>query len=170
MADFSIFKKRYSKYLDTLKNTSYDKNNQEYLCLKEDKVINFEKLSLELNNNKGIKRIDALFCKENKLFLVEFKNQKPHYIEAKEIIKKFEDSINLLKDLFKNINIAFSDYKINLYLVMKDDTYKEHQERIKFRHAIMAHDDLKHFKSKFDSKRNFLAIYKKIFKESCKNE
>ncbi|EAL9275761.1 hypothetical protein DYV79_06160, partial [Campylobacter coli] len=62
MADFNIFKNKYKQYEDTLKNTSYDKTNNEYLCLKENTVINFENLSLSLEDNKGVKKVDALFC------------------------------------------------------------------------------------------------------------
>ncbi|EAC1767450.1 hypothetical protein EAT34_05790, partial [Campylobacter coli] len=101
MADFNIFKNKYKQYEDTLKNTSYDKTNNEYLCLKENTVINFENLSLSLEDNKGVKKVDVLFCQADKIFLVEFKNQKQSNIEKQEIVQKFEDSVTLLKRLFK---------------------------------------------------------------------
>lgn len=171
MADFNIFKNKYKQYEDTLRNTSYDKTNNEYLCLKENTVINFENLSLSLENNKGVKKVDALFCQADKIFLVEFKNQKQSNIEKQEIMQKFEDSVTLLKRLFKENNIAFKDYIIYLYLVIKDSnnfqTYKQRQMGSEIEHAVKACDFFKKFEIKCAPRQSFLPIYKRIFNERC---
>lgn len=76
-----------------------------------------------------------MFCQADKIFLVEFKNQKQSNIEKQEIVQKFEDSVTLLKRLFQENNIAFKNYIINLYLVIKDgnnyQTYKNRQKEAK---------------------------------------
>ncbi|EKQ1039775.1 hypothetical protein P4R25_001540 [Campylobacter jejuni] len=171
MADFSIFKQKYKQYEDTLRNTSYDRDNKEYLCLKENKVINFEKLSLDLETHKGVKKVDALFCQTDQIFLVEFKNQKQSNIEKEDIKGKFKDSVLLLRRLFKEDNIAFKEYNIYLYLVMKNvggvRLYKERQSGSEIEHAIKADDFFKKFVIKCTTKQYFLPIYKKIFNESC---
>lgn len=173
MADFSIFKQKYKQYEDTLKNTSYDKDNDEYLCSKENKVINFDTLSLKFNKEKGKKRVDALFEKNKELFLVEFKNQKQSDIDKEDIKGKFKDSLNLLERLFNELNLSFRDFEIHLYLVMEEASgsgvYKAHFSGTKFKHAIKADKEdnfLEKFVIKCDPKQFFLPIYKKIFNES----
>ncbi|MCW1360034.1 hypothetical protein [Campylobacter sp. CCS1377] len=171
MADFSVFKNKYNQYEDTLKNTSYDKENDKYLCLKENRVINFENLSLSLETNKGVKKVDALFCQTNNVFLVEFKNQKQSNVDKQEIIQKFKDSIILLKKLFKENNIAFKNYIIYLYLVIKDGNnsqiYKKRQIGNEIEYAMKADDFLNKFEIKCDPRQSFLPIYQRIFNERC---
>lgn len=174
MADFNEFKKQYKSYEDSLKNASFDKENKEYLCLKEDKIINFEKLSLDFDGEKGKKRVDALFEKNKELFLVEFKNQKQSDIDKEDIKGKFKDSLNLLEKLFNELNLSFRDFKIHLYLVMKEasgsEVYKARDRGTEFESAIKA-DKADNFLEKFvikcAPKQFFLPIYKKIFNESC---
>ncbi|EAL2576773.1 hypothetical protein AY562_08135, partial [Campylobacter coli] len=107
----------------------------------------------------------------DKIFLVEFKNQKQSNIEKQEIVQKFEDSVTLLKRLFQENNIAFKNYIINLYLVIKDgnnyQTYKNRQKGSEIEHAIKARDSLKNFEIKCAPRKSFLPIYEKIFSARC---
>lgn len=171
MADFSIFKQTYKQYEDTLKITSRDEDNNEYLCSKENKVIDFDKLSSKFNKEKGKKSVDALFEKDNKLYLVEFKNQKQSDIDKEDIKGKFKDSLNLLERLFNELNLSFRDFEIHLYLVMKEASgsgvYKAHQSGSEFGYAIKADNFPEKFVIKCTPKQFFLPIYKKIFNESC---
>lgn len=168
MADFSIFKQKYKQYEDTLKNTSYDKDNDEYLCSKENKVINFDTLSLKFNKEKGKKRVDALFEKNKELFLVEFKNQKQSDIKKEDISSKFKDSLNLLERLFNELNLSFRDFEICLYLAMKDVKvygYKRHCIGQEIECRLQADENLKRFKNiKCAPKKSFLEEYEEIFK------
>lgn len=167
MADFNEFKKQYKSYEDSLKNASFDKENKEYLCLKEDKIINFEKLSLDFDGEKGKKRVDALFEKNKKLFLVEFKNQKQSDIKKEDISSKFKDSLELLEKLFNELNLSFRDFKICLYLVMKDVKVYGYRRQIgkEIEYHLQDDENLKRFKNiKCAPKKSFLKEYEEIFK------
>lgn len=173
MADFSILKNKYKEYIDTLKNTSFDKENHEYLCYKENEVINFEKLSEKLNktnNIKGKKTIDALILNYYNVYFIEFKNQKQKDIDKLEIIQKFKDSLKLFENICKENNIPLKKCIIFLYCVMKDPKtyiYKKRQIGYEIEHAIKSDGYLNRFKVKCAPKNSFLSIYKQIFNEIC---
>lgn len=70
--------------IDTLKNTSYDSNNKEYMTECKDTVINFDKVVknyYKYKNYEGIdiipKSNDALYISnDNEFYFIEFKNGK----------------------------------------------------------------------------------------------
>ncbi|MCV3463643.1 hypothetical protein [Campylobacter sp. FU_497] len=173
MADLNIIKNKYKNYMDSLKNTSFDKENHEYLCYKENEVINFEKLSEELNRInkfKGKKTVDALILNYHDVYFIEFKNQKQKDIDKLEIIQKFTDSLKLFKKLCEENNIPLKRCTIFLYCIMKDSKkyiYKRRQIGFEIEHAVKSDDYLSKFKVKCAPKECFLLIYEQIFNEIC---
>jgi len=122
MADFSQFEKKYSQYKSTFKETSFDDNNQIYLCNDETQnVINFDKI-LELkypDSNIRPKSFDALYLYNNLLFCIEFKNQKPSQIDNQEIQDKLNSGKTELVKLFQGLNIQMHDYHFVYCVVYK---------------------------------------------------
>ena len=79
MAELSyILKENFLDSFDTLKNTSYDKENNIYMCRSDMLVVDFDKLTRVLNPKKQPSSYDTLIVEERnkKVFCVEFKNQK----------------------------------------------------------------------------------------------
>ena len=113
-------------FFSTLKETSYDKENNEYLCSDTtQKVIDFDKIVKEKYPNKQPSSVDAiviLLKKEYKLFyLVEFKNQIPSKIDNSEVKKKLENSIDVIKDILRQCNISKKGIKFIYCIVFKSN-------------------------------------------------
>lgn len=77
MADTSVLKKYFQNYLSSLKETSYDKNNKEYLCQSDKEVIDFDDFT---QNTKDFdfrqsKSCDALYLPESarEIYCIELK-------------------------------------------------------------------------------------------------
>jgi len=136
MAEFSyIIKTKYQDTLDTLKNTSFDKNNNIYLCQSDMKVVDFDALTLKLHPQKQPASYDALIVEESdkEIFCIEFKNQHKTDINNQQLRKKVVDSDATLKKLCKENNIAKDNYKYKLCIVYKRDTkykYRRFKENI----------------------------------------
>ncbi|TQR33729.1 hypothetical protein DMB92_02250 [Campylobacter sp. MIT 99-7217] len=179
MADLKLLEKEFKAYKSNLKKTSYDKQNKESLCLKEDEVIHFENYSIEYyhkNKMQDRKTVDALYYDINKwnLYLIEFKNEKPSSIKKDEVLKKFKDSVALLKEILKKNNISLKDITIYLYLVVKDkkesETFKDRQrgENIDLMiDSAINTNELPKCHHKCRPKKYFLKNYKEIFNEEC---
>ena len=91
MAELSyIIKNKYKDTLSTLKNTSYDRDNEIYLCQSDKEVVDFDALTLKLNPKKQPSSYDALLIEESdkEVFCIEFKNQKKSDIENQNLHKK----------------------------------------------------------------------------------
>ena len=113
MADISQFINKYQKYNSTFKATSLDDSNNISVCTdKSQSVINFDKI-IELkypNSNTRPKSFDAIYIYEDKIFCIEFKNQKPSDIRNLEIEEKLQNGINELIKIFANLNIQKKRY------------------------------------------------------------
>jgi len=122
MADIGQFQKEYSQYRSTFKETSFDDNNEIYLCNDESQnVINFDKI-LELkypDSNKRPKSFDALYVYNNLLFCIEFKNQKPSQIDNREIQDKLLSGKDELVKLCQELNIQIAEYSFVYCVVYK---------------------------------------------------
>ncbi len=89
----------------TLKKTSYDKTNKEYLCEDESLSIiydfdsyvetNFEQSCLPASP-------DAIYIGNKKLYFIEFKNQYPSDIDKAQMRRKFESGTIVLRDKLLN--------------------------------------------------------------------
>jgi len=113
MADIGQFLQLYQSCQSTFKETSFDDNNQKYLCTDESQaVINFDKLieAIYPNSNGRPKSFDAVYVYMNKIFCIEFKNQKPSQIESADIREKLTAGKGELDTLLKSLNIQTNHY------------------------------------------------------------
>ncbi len=132
MADFNLFHKEYSSYISTFKETSFDSDNNIYLCQDESiEIINFDKIIKNKYPNSYTRpqSFDAIyFDKSSKnIYLVEFKNQKKP--EKKEVEGKLLDGKQEFDLLLNNLNISKSNYKFIFCLVY--NKFKPKEERFK---------------------------------------
>ena len=122
MADVNRFIKEYIKHNSTFKETSFDDNNNLYLCSDESQnVINFDKI-IEFkypDSNIRPKSFDTLYIYNNLLFCIEFKNQKPSQISNSEIQDKLLSGKNELVKLFQKLNIQVNKYDFVYCVVYK---------------------------------------------------
>ena len=111
-------------FFSTLKETSYDKENSEYLCNDTtQKVLDFDKIVKEKYPNKQPSSVDTVLILSKKeykrLYLVEFKNQIPSRIDNSEVKKKLENSIDVIKDILQQCNISKKGIKFTYCIVFK---------------------------------------------------
>jgi len=88
MAEMSyIFKQKFSDSFDTLKNTSYDKENKIYLCNSSMRVIDFDDVTKKMYPKKQPSSYDSIIIeeKDKKVFYIEFKNQDKTDISNKRL-------------------------------------------------------------------------------------
>ncbi|MFK7780600.1 MAG: hypothetical protein QM490_05715 [Candidatus Gracilibacteria bacterium] len=115
MADiYSIFHSNFKDYKSSLKQTSLDNENNQYLCFNEENIVyDFDKITKELYPEKQPSSYDALlFQKENnRVFCIEFKNQKYSDINRDEIRKKLTNSKESIDSIFIKYNIKREDYQ-----------------------------------------------------------
>lgn len=134
MAEMSyIIKSKYPTSLDTLKNTSYDKENSVYMCQSDIEVVDFDKLTFELYPQKQPASYDAILIEENikNIFCIEFKNQKTSDIDNTQLHKKVKDSDITLKKLCSKNSIDKYEYSFKLCIVYKMDITKPEYRRFK---------------------------------------
>jgi len=125
MADVdSIFKSIYRDYCSSLKNTSYDTEKNEYLCHDESHryVYDFDKIVKFKYPLKQPSSYDALLFNDNKVYCVEFKNQKYSDIDRSVIAKKLQNGKEILDQIFKENNIPKSEYKFVFCVVYKNSS------------------------------------------------
>lgn len=97
----SYLKDRLEGCESTLKETSLDKEKNEYLCqdTRTSPVYDFDKYVRTLSVNKHPASPDAIYLGQKVLYFVEFKNSNPSAINTQNMKKKFEDGTNLLIQL-----------------------------------------------------------------------
>ena len=123
---------------DTLKNTSYDKENKEYMVECELQVCSFDDVKEWYVKNRvplanpNPKSNDALFFGKTDGFFIEFKNGKIDNRVNFEINKKIYDSLYMLFDLkYEDENgnvvdsISYTREHMNYILVYNEDRYIE---------------------------------------------
>lgn len=120
MADLTKIKQELKDYTDTLKNISYDKNNDKYMCNSEIEVFNFDSYKEKTYKNK--KSFDGLYLNlnDNEVYCLEFKNQKTCDINSKDIQGKYEDGIEILVNLLRSNNINIKKYKFYFFVIFRD--------------------------------------------------
>ncbi len=132
MADINQFKQKYASFVSTFKLTSYDSNNDIYLCKDEtQEVINFDKIieTKYPDSNIRPKVFDALYFDENtnRIYLIEFKNEKKP--DKKEIEGKLIDGRNEFSILLNELHISSKNYTYIFCLVYNQ--FKPKEERFK---------------------------------------
>jgi len=131
-----VFKEKYPDTFDTLKNTSYDKENNLFMCKSSMHVIDFDRVTKKLYPVKQPSSYDALLIEEeiSNIFCIEFKNQKYANIKNQEIRKKVIDSTVTLQKIYKENDISKKRYTHKLCIVYKRDEtqyrYRRFQENI----------------------------------------
>jgi len=111
---------------DTLKNTSYDKENNLYMCQSQMKVVDFDNLTNNMYPQKQPSSYDALWTDEDlkNIYCVEFKNQNKSSVKNQNIQKKAKDGKETLKNICNKYAIAIDDYTIVYCVVHKSNPNK----------------------------------------------
>ena len=132
MADMGQFIQFYQAFQSTFKRTSFDNDNSQYLCMDEHQlVINFDKIIEDKypDSNGRPKSFDALYVYDNKIFCIEFKNQKPSQIANQDICRKLTEGKAELDTLLRSLNIQSNDYDFTYCVAYKKCV--EHRDRYK---------------------------------------
>lgn len=116
-------------HLATLKSTSKDSYNSEtdelYMIDSNLEVVNFDSVKHEYCQGLGLcdiaSSVDALYCKGNNFYFIEFKNGR---IEKKDIEKKIYDSLLLFSDISKQ---DISYFRKHLFFIL---VYNEEKEKV----------------------------------------
>ena len=113
MADIGHFIRSYQNFQTTFKEASFDSENSQYLCSDETQsVINFDNILEDEypDSNERPKSFDALFVYDNKIFCIEFKNQKPSRIANQDICEKLTEGKAELDTLLQRLHIQVAQY------------------------------------------------------------
>ena len=152
MAEFNyIIKSKYPQSLNSLKATSYDKENKIYMCQSNMQVVDFDELTFQLYPTKQPASYDALLVEESikNIFCIEFKNQNTSNIDNTQLHRKVKDSDNTLQKFCSSNNINKNNYKHKLCIVYKQDTSKPKYRRFK---ENIIHFGLKVYEGRYFSK------------------
>ncbi len=183
MADTSVLKKYFQNYLSNLNETSYDKNNKEYLCYSNKEVVNFDGFTQNTSdfNFKKSKSCDAVYFSNDRkeVYCIEFRNQKHSDIDNNDMKGKYIDSLINLQTIFQKENIAVQNYQFYFFVVYKNPTnmgmYKSRglqnqiqfgldYEREKYKDNYIIFNSI----IKTEPKDNFKDYYRKFFKDDVK--
>jgi hypothetical protein len=132
MADFNLFHQEYNAFISTFKETSFDSENNVYLCRDESiEVINFDGIveNIYPNSNLRPKSFDTIYFDKttNHIYMIEFKNQrKPEKQEIEEKLTHGKKEFDLL---LHQLNISKHDYKFVFCLVYNKFTPKEERHK-----------------------------------------
>lgn len=112
MADAqSIFRACYENYSSTLKQTSFDSNNELYLCKDESvEVYDFDAIVKNLYPSNRPSSYDALIIDNKRIFCIEFKNEKYSDVNNQKVEKKLKNGKDTLTDIFNKYNIPLKEY------------------------------------------------------------
>ncbi|SEH08098.1 hypothetical protein [Candidatus Venteria ishoeyi] len=122
MADASsIFNSKFISYLSSLKEISYDNENNIYLCQDESKIVyDFDSIVKNKYPLKQPASPDALLINDKSIYLIEFKNEKYSNVNGEKIRKKLRDGKHVLQDIFKTNNISIDKYKLIFCVAYKN--------------------------------------------------
>ncbi len=158
MAEFGyVLKQNYKSSFDTLKNTSYDKENNAYMCKSDMYVVDFDHLTKKLYPKKQPSSYDSLITEEE--------NKKTSDIKNVELHKKVKDSNETIRHICTEYNVAKSNYRFILCVTYKASSsgyqYRRFKENIvhfgfdayreKYFSDIVT-NDIVFFKKEFDKK------------------
>ncbi len=123
MADAqSIFKIQFREYISSLKEISFDKENNIYLCNDSSiDVYDFDAIVKKLYPTKQPSSYDALLIDNKRIFCIEFKNEKYADVKNAEVEKKLKNGKEILSTIFNNNNIQIDNYSF-IYCVAYKNT------------------------------------------------
>ncbi|MDQ7043551.1 MAG: hypothetical protein Q9M34_08515 [Sulfurimonas sp.] len=129
MADAqSLFKANYKVYISTLKSVSYDEHNSVFLCNDESvDVYDFDSLVKKLYPLKQPSSYDALLIDENRIFCIEFKNEKYAEINNRIVRKKLLNGKEIITAIFKKHNIRIEEYTFVYCVAYKNSEARWHR-------------------------------------------
>lgn len=118
-----IFKNnpQFVKCIESLKETSRDKEHNEYLCQSAMRVYDFDCIVKKLYPKKQPSSYDSLLIDEEKkiVYCVEFKNQVPSQINNANIKKKLTNGKEVLDSICSQGNVPKKDYQFIYCVVHK---------------------------------------------------
>lgn len=126
MADLGKIKTHFREFASSLKETSFDEDNDEFLCNSQEQegVYNFDNyMRQKFSESKTPKSFDALVIPkgyENIIICIEFKNQILSKIDMEEIRKKYESGTKELVEIFENYNLAIKEYVFEFFLICRN--------------------------------------------------
>jgi hypothetical protein len=129
-----ILRDRYQDSFDSLKNTSYDKEHNIFMCQSPMEVINFDKLTEHNANGKKLpKSFDALICdeEEKKAYCIEFKNQEKSIVNNKSLQEKMIEGKNTLDRIMAQNKVQRKNYQF-IFCV----AYKPNPNHYRYRRKI----------------------------------
>ena len=111
----------YSECKKSLKETSKDSENSEYLCQSSMEVYDFDCIVKKLYPQKQPSSYDSLIVDENRkiVYCIEFKNQIPSQINNANIKKKLTNGKEVLDNICSTENVQKKDYKFIYCVVHK---------------------------------------------------
>ena len=175
MADINLFLREYSSFNSTFKETSFDDNNNIHLCKDESQeVINFDKIlkSKYPDSNKRPKSFDAIYIYDDTIFCIEFKNQKPSYIDNSEIKDKLVNGKKELIKFLQNLNIQVRNYNITFCVVYKNcnEPFERYKCGIGKDRILFGLEEYKYNGFVNEIFTNNVSFYTKQFKKLTKKE
>lgn len=118
----------FSKYKVSIKETSYDDAQNEYMTESQIEVIDFDKVKEEyictLKLSEPPKSCDSLYMNGDEKIFIEFKNGK---VKPFEVRKKIYDSILIFSDLIK-CGISETRAEIEYILVYNHEANKNNKD------------------------------------------
>lgn len=119
-----------ANHLATLESTSKDSHSNKtaelnYMIDSKLEVVDFDSVKHEYCQKLGLcdiaSSVDALYCKDDNIYFIEFKNGR---IEKKDIEKKIYDSLLLFSDISKQ---DISCFREHLFFIL---VYNEEKENV----------------------------------------
>lgn len=108
-----------SSFKDSLKNTSYDRNNNAWMLSDEIEVICIDDVADSYTSRCGISSVDSVdalhFCDGKGNVFIEFKNGKLDKADIYEVMKKIYDTLLIISDVTK---WTISDFRENTDFVL----------------------------------------------------
>lgn len=108
------------EFASTFKETSLDKENNEYLCkdTKTQNIYDFDRYVKEKCPHPTPASPDAICIGNKDLYFVEFKNQRVADVDKTQMQRKFEDGTKILKELLQEFSPR--DCQYHFCVVMKN--------------------------------------------------
>jgi hypothetical protein len=111
----------YSECKESLKETSFEKENHQYLCQSSMEVYDFDCIVKKLYPKKQPSSYDSLIVDEKRkiVYCIEFKNQIPSAVNNANIKKKLTNGKEILDNICIKENVRKKDYQFIYCVVHK---------------------------------------------------
>jgi len=160
----------YSECKVSLKETSKDSENNEYLCQSSMEVYDFDCVVKKLYPQKQPSSYDSLIVDENRkiVYCIEFKNQIPSQINNANIKKKLTNGREVLDNICSTENVQKKDYQF-IYCVVHKPAHNRYGNPLVDREIKF---ELKSYKDTYFDKivTNDINFFKNEFRKEFKEE